>query len=43
MAHGVDPLGHYQRWTMTLMALAGVGYGDENEADFGPRSSRSRR
>jgi len=36
MAHGADPLITTNDGTTTLMALAGVGYGDGFTSDFGP-------
>jgi uncharacterized protein len=36
MAHGADPLIATEDGTTTLMALAGVGYGDGFTTDFGP-------
>jgi uncharacterized protein len=36
MAHGADPLIATEDGTTTLMALAGVGYGDGFTNDFGP-------
>ena len=36
MAHGADPLLTTSDGTTTLMALAGVGYGDGFTSDFGP-------